>query len=184
MSNLLAKLSASDAVLLVIDVQERLLPAMHQPEECLRTVRKLIESARVLKVPFVVTEQYPTGLGRTCTAVWQSLSDVTPVEKMNFSACVAATMDRLRQLGRKQVLVAGIETHVCVQQTVLDLLREGYQPWVCADAVSSRRTYDRDIALSRMQQAGAIVTTAESAVFELLGAAGTEPFKQILKIIK
>jgi nicotinamidase-related amidase len=97
---------------------------------------------------------------------------------------VDSVMRALAQLSRRQVIVVGIEAHVCVQQTVLDLLRAGYLPYVCADAVSSRQPLDRQTAMARMRQAGAIITTTESVIFELLGQAGTQQFKQILRIVK
>ncbi|MFI5379181.1 MAG: hydrolase [Tepidisphaerales bacterium] len=184
MSDLLRKLTVQGTVLLVIDVQERLLPAIHESEQCAANVRKMIDAAKVLGVPLIVTEQYPAGLGPTCASIREALGDEKAIEKMRFSACVEATTARLGELDRRQVLVVGIEAHVCVQQTVLDLLRLDYNPYVCADAVSSRRAIDRDTALARMRQAGAIITTSESAIFELLGEAGTNQFKQVLKIVK
>ena len=184
MNDLLRKLTSQGTVLLVIDVQVKLLPAMQDSEQCVANVRKMIEAAKVLAVPVVVTEQYPAGLGATCTAIREAIGDEKAIEKMRFSACVEATTARLRELDRRQVIVVGIEAHVCVQQTVLDLLRLDYNPYVCADAVSSRRVIDRDTGLARMRQAGAIITTTESAIFELLGEAGTSQFKQILKIVK
>ncbi len=171
-------------MLLVVDVQEKLLPAMQEAEQCAANVRKMVEAAKVLAVPVVVTEQYPAGLGATCAAIREAMGELKAIEKMRFSACVQATTDRLSELDRRQVIVVGIEAHVCVQQTVLDLLRLDYNPYVCADAVSSRRAIDRDTGLARMRQAGAIITTTESAIFELLGEAGTGLFKQILKIVK
>jgi nicotinamidase-related amidase len=184
MSEPLRQLKTQDVVLLVIDVQEKLLPAMQDAAMCEANVRKITQAARTLGVPVVVTEQYPAGLGHTCAAVRDALGEEPAIEKMRFSACVEPTMTRLTSLSRKIVIVVGIETHVCLQQTVLDLLRLGYVPYVCADAVSSRRPIDRDTALARMRQAGAVVTTIESVIFELLGEAGTAQFKQILKIIK
>jgi len=181
----LERLEVSDALLLVIDVQDRLLPAIAGHEACTAGVRKLVQAARVLGLPTLLTEQYPAGLGRTCAPVREALAaDVVAVEKTRFTACVDPVALRLRELNRRHVLVAGIETHICVQQTVLDLLRLGCVPYVCADAVSSRRVLDHDTGLARMRQAGAIVTTVESAVFEMLGEAGTEQFKQVLKIVK
>lgn len=184
MNDLLRKLTVQGSVLLVIDVQEKLLPAMRESESCLANVRKMVQAAQTLAVPVIVTEQYPAGLGPTCASIRDALGDARGIEKMRFSACVEATTARLRELDRRQVIVVGIETHVCVQQTVLDLLRLDYNPYVCADAVSSRNAIDRDTALARMRQAGAVITTTESAIFELLGEAGTSQFRQVLKIVK
>ncbi len=173
-----------NAVVLVIDMQERLLPAMHDADACTQAVRKMIEAARAMGVPVVATEQYPAGLGKTCATIHDALGDVTVFEKMRFSGCVDEVVRQLKEMGRLNVIVTGIEAHVCVLQTVLDLLRLGYRPYVCADAVSSRRVLDRDVAMDRMRQAGAVVTTIESVIFELLGQAGTDSFKKILKIVK
>lgn len=171
-------------VLLVVDYQDRLLPAIHDADTCVEYGRRMIEAARVLGLPVLCTEQNPAGLGSTCSVIREALADAPVLEKMRFSGCVTEVLDRLRGLDRPNVVVVGIEAHVCVQQTVLDLLRLGYLPFVCADAVGSRRPVDRDMALQRMRQAGAVITTSESVTFELLGEAGTETFKKILKIVK
>jgi nicotinamidase-related amidase len=184
MPNLPAPIQSDSTVLLVIDFQDRLLPAIHEAEACVAAARRMIEAARVLGVPTICTEQYPAGLGHTCPSIGEALADAAIFEKTRFSGCVAAVVDRLRELNRRSVVVVGIEAHVCVQQTVLDLLRLGFTPLICADAVSSRRPLDRDMAIERMRQAGAIVTTSESVIFELLGEAGTDTFKRILKIVK
>lgn len=178
------QVTIDQAVLLVVDLQEKLLPAMDGGEGCLAAGIKMIRAARVLEVPVLLTEQYPAGLGPTCAAVREAVGETPAIEKLRFSACVEPVMEQLTTLGRRQVLVVGIEAHVCVQQTVLDLLRARYSVWACADAVSSRRPFDRDIALERLRQAGAIVTTTESAIFELLHEAGTPQFKQMLRIVK
>ena len=181
---MLGKLTTQDTVLLVVDLQERLLPAISGAESIEQAACRLIKAAAVLGLPTLVTEQYPAGLGQTVPAVREALGQVSAFEKTLFSACVEAVQQRLAQLKPRAVLVVGVETHVCVQQTVLDLLRAGYLPYVCADAVGSRRPMDCEIALQRMRQAGAIVTSTESVIFELLGRAGTDAFKQVLKIIK
>jgi nicotinamidase-related amidase len=180
----LNRLSVDASALLVVDVQEKLLPAIDGAEQCLAAAQKMVQSAKVLGIPILVTEQYPAGLGHTCPSLRQLLADAPIEEKIRFSACVEGITHRLAERSRRTVIVVGIEAHVCVQQTVLDLLRAGYLPYVCADAVSSRRPLDRDTALARMRQAGAIVTTVESAIFELLGEAQGDRFKQILKIVK
>jgi nicotinamidase-related amidase len=170
--------------LMVIDLQDRLLPAIHEVDACVAASRRMIEAAKVLGLPMLCTEQYPAGIGRTCQAIRDSLGDTPVFEKTRFSGCVEPVTMRLRELDRRNVVVVGIEAHVCVQQTVLDLRRLGFLPFVCADAVGSRRPFDRDIAIERMRQAGAIITTTESAIFELTGEAATETFKRILKIVK
>jgi nicotinamidase-related amidase len=140
----------------------------------------------VLQLPVILTEQYPQGLGNTCSAVRDAIGDESAkaVEKLRFTACVDEVLRRLSSLKRDAVVVVGIEAHVCLQQTVLDLLRSGYQPYVCVDAITSRRELDRSTAIERMRDSGAIITTTESVIFEMLDRAGTEQFKQILKIVK
>jgi nicotinamidase-related amidase len=184
MASLPPALCPESTTLLVVDLQVRLLPAIHEADRCVEACRRMIEAARVLEVPVICTEQYPAGLGPTCAVIRESLGETPVIEKTRFSSCVDATVTRLRRLDRSGVVVVGIESHVCVQQTVLDLLRLGFTPYLCADAVSSRRPLDRDMAIARMREAGAVVTTTESVIFELLGEAGTDRFKQILKIVK
>lgn len=184
MNGRLAALRTDTTVLLVVDLQEKLLPAIHEGDQVLENARRMVAAAGVLEVPVLVTEQYPAGLGPTCAGLRECLAGAPAVEKTRFSACVPAITDSLTELARPVVVVVGVETHVCVQQTVLDLLRAGYTPCVCADAVGSRRPLDRDVAIERMRQAGAVVTTTESVIFELIGEAGTELFKRILKIVK
>lgn len=184
MQNVLPALVPEETCLLVVDIQERLAPAIHEFEKLLPVARQLVEAAGVLDLPIIVTEQYPRGLGRTVPGLGELLAGVPVIEKMRFTACVQATVERLGGLGRGAVIVTGIEAHVCVQQTVLDLLRLGYRTYVCADAIGSRRPFDRDTAIERMRAAGAIITTAESVIFELTDEAGTDTFKKILKIVK
>ena len=184
MSQIPKRLVPQDAVLLIVDYQDKLLPAIHEAGPCVAAARRLIEAARLFDLPMLVTEQYPAGLGRTCATLLEVLAGVPVIEKTLFSACVPEVLDRLKAWARPDIIVIGIEAHVCVQQTVLDLLREGYTVHLCADAVGSRRTNDRDLAVERMRQAGAIVTSTESTIFELLGQAGSDAFKKVLKIVK
>jgi len=184
MKKLPERITPQDSILLVVDYQDKLLPFIDDADAKVEAGRRMIEAAKVLDVPILLTEQYPAGLGRTCGILSKALGGIRPIEKNLFSACVPAVADRLRELARPNVIVVGIEAHVCVQQTVLDLLRAGYTVYLCADAVGSRRPIDRETAIERCRQAGTIVTTTESATFELLGEAGTEHFKQILKIVK
>ena len=180
----LAIIQPETATLLVVDLQDKLLPVIHDADACVENARRMIAAARVLGLPIVVTEQYPQGIGHTCPTIRDALGEVPVITKTRFSACVEPTVERLREQDRPHLIVVGIETHVCVQQTVLDLLRLGYTPYLCADAVGSRRPLDRDTAIARMRQAGAIVTTTESITLELLADAGADAFKPILKIIK
>ena len=181
---MLYPLNRTLAAVLIIDMQQKLLPTVQDSEGCVAAAMRLIEAAAVLKLPVLAAEQYPAGLGHTDPRVAALLNPSHTFEKKKFSAWIEPMVSQLGFLSRNQIIVAGIETHVCVQLTVLDLLREGNQVWVCADAVSSRRGVDREIALSRMSLAGAVVTTTESVIFELLGEAGSDEFKRILKIVK
>ncbi|HEY5342047.1 MAG TPA: isochorismatase family protein [Solirubrobacteraceae bacterium] len=139
---------------------------------------KLVQAARILDVPLLVSEQYPRGLGHTAPEV--GLEDERPLEKSVFSAARAEGFDLA---GRDQAIVCGIETHVCVSQTVLDLLERGVQVQVPADAVGSRHGIDYERGLERLERAGAVVTTVEAALFELLERAGTPEFKAVQKLI-
>ena len=180
------KLDADDSLLFVIDLQEKLLPAIHQADRVTKQCRLMIRAAGVFEMPIVLTEQYRKGLGPTVPAVWELLEEagVEPIDKVLFSGYTPEVRDALETAGRNQVVVVGIESHVCVQQTVLDLLRVDYKVWVCADAAGSRSCVDYEMSLHRMRQAGAFVTTTESVIFELAREAGTERFKRILEIVK
>jgi nicotinamidase-related amidase len=179
-------LDRNTAALLVVDVQERLGAAMDPArfERSLKNTEILVESAKTLGLPILVTEQYPKGLGPTVRSIRQALSS-EPTAKVAFS-CIAVddVARRLKESGRTQVIVAGMETHVCVFQTVRDLLAEGYVPFVPRDAVLSRTTENQETGLSLMRDAGATVTSTETVVFDLLGAAGTPEFKKLSPLVK
>ena len=136
-------------------------------------------------MPIFITEQYPQGLGSTEAEILQALQGQAPVQKMTFSCCGAEDLiSKLRESGIKQIVVAGIESHVCVQQTALDLLAQEFQVQVPKEAVSSRKELDYETALERMARAGVVLTTVEAVLFELLERAGTPEFKQISQLIK
>lgn len=178
-------LPRATTALLVIDMQGRLLPAITGREEIIERTEFLLAAARVLGIPVIYSEQYPKGLGATDQRLLAHLGAARCVEKMTFSTIGVATMDALLdELRPTHLLVAGIETHVCVAQSVLDLIVRNFRVSIAEDAVSSRRASDRSTALERMRTAGATITTAEAAVFELLEAAGTAEFKEILKLVK
>ena len=180
----LSPLRSDQASLLVVDLQERLVPAMHNTDVVAAAAR-MIKAADFLKLPILVTEQYPTGLGKTVPELRSVLpGGVSAVAKMQFSAFAPEIKSQMEQSARKSVVVVGIEAHVCVQQTVLDLLRAGFQVYVCGDAITSRKPTDTELAIARMRQAGAIVTSTESVIFEMVQEAGTDLFKQILKVVK
>lgn len=171
--------------LLIIDIQEKLFRVMLNPESIIQNAVKLIEGFKILDSPIFSTEQYPKGLGETENRIKQAMNGIVPFQKLSFSCSGAGDLfDILRYKRIKQVVLAGIESHVCVQQTALDLLANDFQVNLAADACSSRNEIDYNIALERMHTAGAIVTTTEAILFEMLNVCGTDEFKQISKIIK
>ena len=178
------KLDRSRAALVVVDVQEGFRPAVLDFADVARSVATLVRGARILALPTFVTEQYPKGLGRTVAEVAEHL-DVEPIEKLSFSACDAEGFpSALRDARRDQVLLCGIESHVCVNQTAQDLIRDGLEVHVAQDAVSSRTKENRDLGLHKMERSGAMVTSVETALFELLRAAGTPEFKEVQALVK
>ena len=171
--------------LLVIDVQEKIAAVMFHRQRVLDTTLKLIKACQILNVPVFITEQYPQGLGPTEPAIKKMLEDVPPLTKLTFSCCGrGGLIDQLRAKHLEQIILVGIEAHVCVQQTALDLLAQGFQVHVLQDGVSSRKKIDFETALQRMRSAGVIVSTGEAAIFELLERAGTREFKQVVQLIK
>jgi nicotinamidase-related amidase len=178
------RLQRAEAALLVVDVQEKLAAAMPQValEWMVKRTCALIEGGRVLGLPIVYTEQYSKGLGPTLSALKERLTGVAPLEKVRFSAVDERVRAQLQ--GRHQVLVAGMETHICVYQTVRALAADGVLPVLCADAVLSRFETDLKIGLQLASEAGAMVSTVETALFDLLGEAGTPEFKRISAAIR
>jgi nicotinamidase-related amidase len=170
-------LSRGHAALVVVDVQEGF-RSYACFKEVARACSKLVQGARILELPRLVSEQYPKGLGHTAAEV--GLEDEPPIEKTVFSA---ARADGFDLQGRSQAIVCGIETHVCVSQTVHDLLDRGVQVHVPADAVGSRHELDYERGLERLERAGAVVSTVESVLFELLERAGTPEFKAVQRLI-
>ncbi|HEY8579553.1 MAG TPA: isochorismatase family protein [Beijerinckiaceae bacterium] len=184
-----ALLQAEATHLLVVDVQERLLPAMAEPERVVANAARLIGAARRLGVPITVSEQYPSGIGATVAPLRETLGgEAFVAAKMSFS-CLRepALAERVRSLaaqGRRQMLVCGIEAHVCVLQTALEAAALGLPVYVAADAIASRAPLSREIALKRMERAGVTPVTTEMAIFEWLGAAGGADFKALLPLLK
>ena len=173
------------SALLIIDVQERILGVMNEHEKLMINILKLVKGAKILHVPIFYTEQYPKGLGSTAKLLLDELTEVDAIQKMSFSCSGAGDLfQSLIDRGISQVIVCGIESHVCVQQTVLDLLANGFQVDLAADACSSRSTTDYDFAMQRMRQHGAEVTTTESVLFELLQVCGTDEFKAVSRLVK
>jgi nicotinamidase-related amidase len=170
---------------IIIDVQERLFPLIHENEKLAKNLATLIQGLKALGIPIFVTEQYVKGLGPTIESVAMHLQNQLRVEKMAFSCCdEPRVLEGIAVSGKENIVVAGIESHVCVLQTVLDLKRNGYHPVVVEDCVSSRNPNDKKIAIERMRQEGAIITTYESLLFELLRFSGTEQFRAVSKLVK
>lgn len=179
-------LDKNDAVLVVIDVQEKLCRAMDEKvlERLTTNIGILQEAARELGMPQVATEQYVKGLGETLCVLKDRLAEPA-IEKMTFSCCGETPFpDRLKALGRKQVIVTGMETHVCVLQTVLELLDAGFVVHLVRDAVMSRRKDNWFVGLETARAAGAVITSTEAALFQLLKVAGTEEFKKLSKLVR
>ena len=180
------KLEADKAVLVVIDIQERLVPAMPHKVylRLLNTVAMLVEAAKVLGVPIVTTEQYPKGIGHTVAELADACGD-NVVEKVSFGCCGEPNfLTAIRGTGRSQVIVTGMEAHVCVYQTVLGLLEDGYHVHLVRDAICSRSKLDFLAAVASAAQAGAVVTTAETVLFQMLKESTHGQFKAISKLVK
>jgi nicotinamidase-related amidase len=170
---------------LIIDFQERLLPHMHERQQLLENTKTLIKGLNALDVPLLVTEQYRKGLGATVPEISDLFAPFHFLEKVAYSCCDdQGCAEALAATGRKYVLIAGIEAHVCVMQTAVDLMGKGCMPVLVADCVSSRKPGDSQTAISRMRQEGVIVTSCESILFELCRFAGTDQFRTISKLVK
>lgn len=177
-------LTQEEAILLVIDIQDRLVPAMKYGEQVIRNTNTIISFAKNLGVPIIVTEQYPKGLGKTVSDLSINLEEALTYEKVTFSGCTSEVTLALKGLERKKVIITGMETHVCVFQTVRDLLASGYQVFVVGDAVCSRTKENYLNGLSLMSSMGAVVTNTETVFFDLIKEAGTPLFKELSKLIK
>jgi len=177
------QMSVGDTGLLVVDVQEKLMPLIPNAAALIRNIAFLIDAARLLDVPVQATEQYPQGLGPTVPELARRLPERP--DKTAFSCCaIPSVLEGFRLAGRPQIVLAGIEAHVCVLQTALDLLVLDFRVYVAADATGSRYAIDQEIALRRMEQAGAILVTSETVVFEWTGGAGNPRFKEISKLVQ
>lgn len=184
----MTNLVRNNAILAVIDVQERLMAVIHDATEIDANVGRLIRGCRVLGVPVIVTEQYPKGIGPTTPNVREAMFDAgvsEPIQKMCFSSFGADEFaDTLSRSGRKQVILCGVEAHVCVFQTCRDLLDAGFEVFIVADATSSRTERNRDLATRRMTSDGARLVTTEMALFEMTVASGTDEFRAISRLVK
>jgi nicotinamidase-related amidase len=181
------KIAAERSVLLVVDVQEKLVGAMHDAAATIGNIVRLGQAAAALEVPALLSEQYPKGLGRTVAELtgFRASGGGSPVEKVHFS-CLADDeyRDRLAALGRRQAVLVGIEAHVCVLQTALDLLEAGYAPFVVADAVTSRASASKALGLDRLRANGVEIVSAEMVMFEWLHTAQNPAFKAVSKLLR
>lgn len=183
------KLTPSNTALLVCDVQERFRPLIYKMETVINTTKFMTSVAKELNFPIVATQQYTKVFGPTISDAFANPDDIgsnsAPVfEKKKFSMCTEEFSQHLSSLNKTSFLLVGIEAHVCLQQTCLDLLEQGHDVHIIADGVSSQQKYDREIALRRMESSGAYVTTAQSAAFMLLGSADHDNFKAVSKLVK
>ncbi len=175
----------TEVVLVIVDIQERLAAVMSERKKVVENCLHLIELAKLLGIPVLLNEQYPKGLGPTVSEIKDALQPYEPLEKLTFSCCRGPVFpERLAATGRKKILLAGMETHVCVLQTCVGLLKEGYTVHAVSDAICSRTKDNFRTAIEFMRDAGAVITCTEAVLFQLLERAGTEEFKIISKRIK
>lgn len=179
------RIKKEDTIALVIDFQERLYPYISNFELLTKNVVRLIKGLRELNIELIVTEQYSKGLGHTIKEISEAIGEFNHIEKGSFSCCGSDEVcKKLSDSGKKNVIIMGIESHVCVLQTVVDLKAMGYNPVLIEDCVSSRNLNDKMVAIERMKAEGAYTSTYESILFELCEVSGTDVFKAISKIVK
>jgi nicotinamidase-related amidase len=178
-------LNTKDTTLLIVDIQGKLANLMHEKALLFENVQKLVKGFQALGIPILWAEQNPQGLGPTVPVIAELLSNIQPINKMSFSCCENDRfIQALKSMNRKQVVITGIETHICVYQTAVNLVNLGYTVEVAVDAVSSRTLVNKEIGLQKMKDSGVGLTSVETALFELLKVAEGETFKQILEIVK
>ena len=178
-------LKREDALLLVIDIQEKLLPVIHNKEEVVNNNNILISTAKKLNLPIIYTEHYAKGIGPTVDKLKENLDTARKFDKVAFSACIEeGFLDLIKETNRKQIIVTGTETHVCVFQTIRDLLNNGYRVFVPIDAVGSRLEEIKNNALELLRDMGAVITNTELIAFDLVKISGSPEFKEILKLVK
>jgi isochorismate hydrolase len=178
-------LNISNTILLVIDMQEKLARVMYERDLMVANLQKLVKGLNVLEVPIMITEQYPQGLGPTIPEIFSLTPGVSPISKTCFNCCDDKKfLDKFTAVNRKQVLVSGIEGHICVYQTAVDLAARGYEAYAVTDTVTSRTLENRQLAFEMMRQAGVRLTGTEAVLFELLKIAEGEKFKKISQIVK
>ena len=178
-------ISNKDSVLVIVDMQERLIPKISDKHTIISNAITLIKSAGILDIPIIITEQYPKGLGPTIPEIKDLIVPWQPIEKICFSCFGSSDFSRkLKELKKDNLILCGIESHVCIMQTALDGLKLNYSVFFVKDAISSRTKNNRETGFERMAQAGAIPVSTEMLVFELLREAGTDKFKQIVSLVR
>ncbi len=171
--------------MIIVDVQEKLLPYVMNNEKVTENIRMLIKFVHILDIPVILTEHYPKGLGTTVPEIKEALSKYEPKEKVIFSCYGSLDFkEKLKELGVKTLMIAGIESHICVQQTTLDALNSGLDVHVISDAISSRTKQNLEIGIEKMRQFGAVISSTEMAMYEIMERADTKEFKEVLKLVK
>lgn len=178
------RLNREDALLLIIDIQEKLVPAMKDSDVLLNNTLNLLKTAEIMDIGVIATEQYPKGLGSTLEFLKLYIKDENIFSKTSFSACIDEVKSFIKKSGKQKVIVAGMEAHVCVYQTARDLLDLGFDVHIVSDAIDSRTEENLTNALGLLKDMGAVITNTETVLFDLLGKAGTEEFKTVSKLIK
>ena len=179
------RITRENTVGLVIDIQERLVPAMAEKETLVNNCQILVEGLQALNLPLLVTQQYTKGLGETINEISSLIPDFNPIEKKDFSCCdEVVVVDQLKLNGAHNVIICGIESHVCVLQTAIDLKEAGYNPIVIADCISSRTSSNLQLAIERFRFEGILMTSYESILFELTRSSAAAEFRTISKLVK
>ena len=178
-------LNSEDSILVIIDIQDKLVKAAYHGDNLVKNAAKAAKAAQIMNIPVIITEQYPKGLGKTVNELSESIKNYTPIEKTYFSAMREDKFrDILKNYKKKQILLCGIETHICVLQTASDLISKGYEVYILEDASSSRNIYEHNTGIELLKQYGAKITCTEIALFEWLKTSQNPNFKEIQALIK
>ena len=178
-------LLTKNCILVLIDLQEKLFPYVQEKERILQQIKKLIKFAEIMKIPIILTEHYPKGLGSTIKEIKTSLPKYSPIKKITFSAFRSNEfLEKIQNTKIKTLIFCGIESHICIEQTVLDGISLGFKIHIISDAISSRKKHDLQIGIDKMKQCGGIISTTEMAMYEILERADTNEFKDALKLVK
>jgi nicotinamidase-related amidase len=179
------RLLRENAIGIVIDIQEKLFPHMHEKDTFIKNTTRLIEGLKILGLPILISEQYTKGLGPTIPEVQHAINDYLPLEKISFSCCDEPDFeDKLDEFAKPVAIICGIEAHVCVMQTAIDMIKKGFTVMVVEDCITSRKLNDKNIAVQRMLQENALISTYESILFELCRVADGDEFKAVSKLVK